>query len=171
MHTLKKLVLSLSVVVLFALYSYREKKELGEIVKAPTPTQTQQSLTIAPTLSPTGAPNQTSNTQPTALPPTTAPSPAGKYKDGEYTGKAADAYYGNIQVKTTVRNGLIADVQFLQYPNDREHSIEINTMAMPILKSEAIQAQSEKVDTVSGATDTSQAFIESLGDALKQAAI
>lgn len=46
----------------------------------------------------------------------------------------------------------------------------INNQAMPMLRSEAIQAQSANVDTVSGATMTSEAFIQSLQSALDQAA-
>jgi uncharacterized protein with FMN-binding domain len=93
----------------------------------------------------------------------------GIYKDGSYTGSVADAFYGNIQVKAVIQNGKISDVQFLQYPNDRERSIMINTQAMPYLKDEAIQAQSAQVDIVSGATDSSQAFIQSLSSALAKA--
>lgn len=91
------------------------------------------------------------------------------YKDGEYSGSVADAYYGNIQVKAIIKNGKITDIQFLDYPQDRRTSISINTSAMPILKSEAIAAQSAKVDIVTGATDTSRAFQESLTSALNQA--
>ena len=91
------------------------------------------------------------------------------YKDGTYTGATADAFYGTIQVKATIQNGKIADVQFLQYPNDRMRSIAINTVAMPNLKQEAIQAQSANVNVVSGATDSSNAFKQSLADALNQA--
>jgi len=91
------------------------------------------------------------------------------YKDGSYTGSQADAQWGYIQVKAIIKNGKITDVQFLQYPNERNRSIEINTYADPQLTSEAIQAQSANVDVVSGATDSSQAFIQSLSDALTQA--
>lgn len=91
------------------------------------------------------------------------------YKDGEYTGDVTDAFYGNLQVKAVIRGGKIADVLFLQYPNDRETSIEINKQAMPMLKTEAIAAQSAEVDIVSGATQTSEAFIGSLKSALLQA--
>lgn len=93
----------------------------------------------------------------------------GKYKDGTYTGSAEDAYYGNIQVQVTITNGSITDVQFLQYPNDNGTSRSINMQAMPYLRSEAIQAQSAQVDIVSGASDSSAAFIKSLGNALGQA--
>ncbi len=40
---------------------------------------------------------------------------------------------------------------------------------MPMLQTEAIQAQSANVSGVSGATDTSAAFVQSLGSALAQA--
>ena len=60
-------------------------------------------------------------------------------------------------------------MQFLEYPNHRDRSVEINNYAMPQLTSEAISAQSAQVDVISGATDTSEAFMQSLGDALSQA--
>ncbi len=95
--------------------------------------------------------------------------PMPPYKDGTYTGNVADAFYGNIQVQATIQNGKITNVQFLQYPNDRTRSIAINTLAMPNLSSEAIQAQNANVNIVSGATDSSNAFIQSLSSALSQA--
>jgi len=96
-------------------------------------------------------------------------SPNPPYKDGTYTGSSADAFYGNIQVQAVISGGKITDVQFLQYPNDRSRSIAINTLAMPNLKQEAIQAQSANVNIVSGATDSSNAFVQSLSSALSQA--
>ncbi len=91
---------------------------------------------------------------------------SGLYADGSYTGSPADAYYGTIQVKVVVTRNRIADVQFLQYPNDRSTSRYISGQAMPMLTQEAIQAQNANVDGVSGATATSGAFIESLTSAL-----
>ncbi|MBI1863738.1 FMN-binding protein [Candidatus Woesebacteria bacterium] len=95
--------------------------------------------------------------------------PASKYKDGTYTGPVTDAYYGDVQVQVAVQGGKISDVTFLKYPNDRRTAIEINQQAMPFLKQEAINAQSTNIDIVSGATQTSMAFIESLKSALDQA--
>lgn len=94
---------------------------------------------------------------------------SGKYKDGVYVGDSIDANYGNIQVKVTIANGKITDIQFLDYPHDRARSQTINTEATPILVSEAIAAQNADVDAVTGATFTSAAFIESLQSALDQA--
>jgi uncharacterized protein with FMN-binding domain len=97
--------------------------------------------------------------------------PVNSIKDGLYTGDVADAFYGNIQVAAVIQNGKLVKVNILQYPNDRQRSIEINSQALPILQSEAIRVQSATVDIVSGATDTSQAFITSLGSALFKAGI
>lgn len=91
------------------------------------------------------------------------------YKDGQYTGSVADAYYGNVQVQVTIAGGKLTKVNFLQYPSDRSTSRAINSQAVPYLQQEAIQAQSAQVDTVSGATYTSEAFVQSLGSALSQA--
>jgi len=95
--------------------------------------------------------------------------PIPPFKDGTYTGNSQDAFYGNIQVKTVISGGKITDVQFLQYPHDATRSLAINTLAMPNLKQEAIQTQKAQVDIVSGATDTSNAFMQSLASALIQA--
>jgi uncharacterized protein with FMN-binding domain len=94
---------------------------------------------------------------------------SGQYKNGTYTGPSVNVYYGYVQVQAVITNGKLADVQFLSYPSDRSTSVRINRVAMPILSQEAIQAQSASVDGVSGATDTSQGFIQSLGNALSQA--
>ena len=91
------------------------------------------------------------------------------YKDGSYTGSVADAQWGNVQIQAVIKNGKITNISFLQYPNDRNRSITINDYADPQLVNEAIQAQSANVDVVTGATDTSDAFIQSLTDAISQA--
>ena len=94
---------------------------------------------------------------------------AGAYRDGTYTGAIADAYYGPVEVRATVKNGAIANVAFLRYPNTHSTSVFINGQAMPMLAQEAISAQSANVDIISGATDTSLAFRQSLASALAKA--
>jgi len=98
-----------------------------------------------------------------------APQQAGKYKNGTYKGPVTDAYYGVVQVQANVANGQLASVKVLQYPNDRRTSRYINGQALPVLKQEAVVAQSGDVDFVSGATFTSQAYVHSLNQALLQA--
>ncbi len=95
--------------------------------------------------------------------------PSALYKNGTYTGNVADAYYGNLQVQAIINGGKLADVVFLQYPNDNGTSRRINEQSNQILKSEALQAQNAQVDIVSGASDSSQAFQQSLASALQQA--
>lgn len=147
---MKKALISIAVLGLFTLYSIKQHIPSDEV------------NVVASTTSPTIASSAPSSTQPTVV-------PQGMYKDGQYTGNVADAYYGNIQVKAIIANGKITDVQFLQYPSNRQTSIEINTQAMPYLQQEAIAAQSAQVDIVSGATDSSQAFRQSLASALVKA--
>lgn len=153
---MRKFFLSLTVIVASAAYAFYQYLGGAEPVAKPIPAP------IATIPTPTPAPKPT----PT---PTPAPKPQGQYSDGTYTGSVADAYYGNIQVQATIQGGALTDVVFLQYPNDRRNSQYINSRAMPLLRQEAISAQSANVSGVSGASDTSAAFRESLGNALTQA--
>ncbi len=95
---------------------------------------------------------------------------AAQYKDGAYTGPVVNAYYGLMQIQAIIKGGRLASIRVLQYPNDRRTSIFLNRQALPILRDEVIRAQSAYVDTVSGATLSSDAFIQSLGAAMTQAA-
>ena len=124
---------------------------------------------IAPQIAAQTSANSSSSSASTGS--SSSPATTAIYKDGQYTGTEADAYYGYIQVQATIQSGKITDVVFLQYPNDRSNSVAINRQAMPYLKQEAIAAQSSNVNIISGATDTSQAFIQSLASALDQAKI
>jgi uncharacterized protein with FMN-binding domain len=120
---------------------------------------------------PTTALSAPAQQAPTAapIPATATPKHNGQYKDGTYTGPQIDAYYGYVEVQATIQNGQITTVQFLQYPSDRRTSQRINSIAMPWLQQEAIQAQSANVNLISGATLTSEGFIYSLDAALKSA--
>jgi len=107
---------------------------------------------------------------PTLPPPTATPLPStGQYKDGTYKGPQVDAFYGLVQVQAVIQNGKIKTVQFLQFPNDRRTSQRINSIAIPYLQQEALQAQNSNVDIISGATLTSEAFMMSLQSALANA--
>lgn len=166
---MKKSVLSLGLVFLFIAYAFYRRvgpNEFNyvapEVSQLPLPSG-------SPKATPT--PYQTTNlpVQPTRTPTPTPTKNLGQYKDGQYTGVVADAYYGNVQVRATIQSGRITAVDFLDHPQDRRTSIEINNYAMPYLQQEAIQAQSAQVDIVSGATATSEAFRVSLASALSQA--
>jgi uncharacterized protein with FMN-binding domain len=100
---------------------------------------------------------------------TVAASSTGGYRDGTYTGTSENAYYGRVQVQVTVASQKIASIKVLDFPQDRRTSRYINSQALPLLKQEVIAANSANVDTISGATLTSEAYIRSLGRALSQA--
>jgi uncharacterized protein with FMN-binding domain len=91
------------------------------------------------------------------------------YKDGAFTGDPVEILWGIVRVKAVIQGGKIADVQFLQMPSDRTRSVEITDLAKPLLKSEAIRAQSARVDLVSSATMTSIGFRQTLASALAKA--
>lgn len=167
---MKKFLVAVFIIGVFVLYSFLYHSNTVALVptnptkSSVTPASTPSGGTPPPTVGNTPAPTTVENT-----PTPTSPKSTSLYKDGSYTGSVADAHWGNIQVKAIIQNGKITDVQFLQYPNERDRSVEINNYADPQLTSEAIQAQSAQVDIVTGATDTSEAFIQSLSDALSQA--
>lgn len=110
--------------------------------------------------------------QPAGQLATQAPStraPAALKGKGQITGAAVDTPYGTVQVQVTLSNGRITDVQPLQLPGDRMRSQMISQYAAPVLRSEALQAQSAQIDLVSGATYTSDGYAQSLQAALDQA--
>lgn len=89
------------------------------------------------------------------------------YADGAHTGPAVNAYYGFVQVQAMVQGGRLVGIKILKYPSHRQTSVSINRRALPMLRDEVISAQTADVDIVSGATLTSEAFIRSLGAALR----
>jgi uncharacterized protein with FMN-binding domain len=97
------------------------------------------------------------------------PASAGIYRDGSYDGDSVNAYFGNVQVEAVISGGKLTDVKILDYPQDRTTSARINNGALPKLVQEAIVSQSAQVDIVSGATQTSQGFQQSLASALAKA--
>jgi uncharacterized protein with FMN-binding domain len=101
---------------------------------------------------------------------TPAPTAAGTPADsGTFSGVTVDTRYGPVQVRIVVAGQKVVDVQTMQLPRDRARSAFISQYSAPILRTEAIQAQTARIDIVSGATYTSIAYGRSLDSALKQA--
>lgn len=150
---------------------------------APSPTQDTASNVPLPRLRPpyhqvaAAAPTQAPASAPSSQPEAPAPVPVMArinaattgLNDGTYRGPVVNAYYGLMQIEAVIRNGRLATVRVLQYPNTHGTSIYINRRALPQLRDEVITAQSARVDIVSGATLSSHAFIQSLGGALRKA--
>jgi uncharacterized protein with FMN-binding domain len=86
------------------------------------------------------------------------------------TGPEVDTRYGPVQVSVTVENGQVTDVTALELPSGGR-SGQISSGAEPILRNEALAAQSANIDGVSGATYTSLAYEQSLQAALDAAGL
>lgn len=162
---MKKILLSLGVAAIFVVYTITQRNQGSSLVLKPSSPAGQNSRGSTTASTNNSGTSSSSNGSISG----TGMATSGQYKDGTYTGQPADAFYGLINVAVTISGGKITAVNFLQYPNDNPNSIEINDQAMPYLQQETIQAQSANVNIISGATDTSQAFVQSLSSALSQA--
>jgi len=115
-------------------------------------------------------------TVPSASAPTTTSSPQGGSSGNSsniktYTGSVAQTRWGPVQVKITVQDGKLTKVTVLQQPNGNRRDQEINDQALPILIDETVSAQNAKIDMVSGATVTSEGYLQSLQAAIDKAGI
>ena len=123
------------------------------------------------------AANDTGAADPGAADPGATPAPGSESSTGGGTaastkvaGDAVATRFGTVQVQVTVDGGTLVDVSALQLPSGGRDSQE-SAYAEPILRSEALQAGSARIDTVSGATYTSMGYIQSLQSALDTAGI
>jgi uncharacterized protein with FMN-binding domain len=85
------------------------------------------------------------------------------------TGAVETTMYGPMQVKVTLEGQKITNVAVVQETSDGQESQQIDSFSIPKLTAETLAAQSARIDTVSGATTTSQGYIGSLQSALDQA--
>lgn len=187
---MKKAFVSFSILVVFVLYSALIRHQAPVLAKpsslasgtnktqstttsSPPPTtgssttSTGSSTTGSSTTGSSAASTTGSSTVGAASTPT--PTTSGQYKDGTFKGSTQNAYWGNVQVAAVVSGGKITKVKILQYPNSHSTSVYINQQALPYLQQETIKSQNANIQIISGATFTSQAFIQSLTDALKSA--
>ena len=86
---------------------------------------------------------------------------------GTTTGPVISTPYGPVQVEVVVSGGQIADVKALRLPSGGT-SGSIADYSVPLLRQEALSAQSAGIQAVSGATYTSQGYADSLQAALDQ---
>jgi uncharacterized protein with FMN-binding domain len=86
-----------------------------------------------------------------------------------FTGGVADTRWGPVQVEITVQGGKITQSRAVQYPQNNGRDQEINGFALPVLNQEVVQQQSAAIDAVSGATVTSDGYLQSLQSAIDQA--
>lgn len=86
-----------------------------------------------------------------------------------YDGTAVQTRFGTVQVRVTIQGGKITEVTALQLTDAERKSAQISSRAAPVLRSEVLQAQSADVQTIGGATVTSDAYLTSLQAALDAA--
>jgi uncharacterized protein with FMN-binding domain len=99
--------------------------------------------------------------------PTAASSPAsGSTTTRTVTGTVANTPYGPMQVQLVLTGKQITKVNVLQHTDDGSMSVQIDSFALPKLTSETLTAQSARIDAVSGATYTSQGYMQSLQSAV-----
>jgi uncharacterized protein with FMN-binding domain len=77
--------------------------------------------------------------------------------------------FGTVQVQVTIKAGVITDVTALHLTDQEQRSVQISARAAPLLRSEVLSAQSANVQTIGGATFTSEAYLTSLQAALDAA--
>lgn len=133
---------------------------------APSSTTPRQSVAVPPTTQPRVTTRPPTTAAPSPTTSTTGPSGA---PSRQFTGAAAPTQYGNVQVEITMSGSQMTDVTALQMPSDYARSRQISSYAGPQLRQEALDAQSAQIDTVSGATYTSEGYRQSLQSALDQA--
>ena len=88
---------------------------------------------------------------------------------GTYAGSVVQTRFGSVQVQITVQAGKITEVTALQLTDAERKSVQISNRAAPLLRAEVLKAQSADVQTISGATVTSDAYLNSLQAALDAA--
>jgi uncharacterized protein with FMN-binding domain len=123
----------------------------------------------ATTTAPSATPSSTPSATATATPSASASAPAAAASATKtVTGTAVDTRYGPVQVKVTFVGTKITAIDAIQYPTESGRDQEINSQAIPMLQQEAMSSQSAKIDTISGATYTSEGYIQSLQSAIDQ---
>ena len=89
-------------------------------------------------------------------------------KTKTYKGPLVDMRWGPVQAAITVKNKKITKVSITTNP-ENSRSQFIDDQAVPMLRSEVLQAQSVNINEISGATMTSDAFMQSLQSAVNKA--
>jgi uncharacterized protein with FMN-binding domain len=96
-----------------------------------------------------------------------APAPRPGVKVG--TGPLLTTPFSSIQVRAELTRGRLTGVRTLSLSGADAHTRSINARAEPLLREEALRAGSARIDVVSGATYTSESWIQSLRAAMRDA--
>ncbi|WP_030343996.1 FMN-binding protein [Streptomyces sp. NRRL S-1022] len=150
------------------MHALNKSRPLRRIVLASAATVSGMVLLLA--LKPhTPPPLVTAGTKSPAAAGGSAPGRAGGSRTA--TGDSVQTRWGPVRVRVTVEDGRLTDVTAVSYPEDNPRDREINGYALPQLRREALAAQSAQIDSVSGATYTSDGYRQSLQSALDSAGL
>ena len=133
---------------------------------APAATAATDGTVASTPLSPSPSPSPSASTSTSPATSNTAAPPAAVQA---YNGELVNTRYGPVQVQVQFTGGAINEVAVVVYPDGEDKSVRINARALPTLRAEVLTAQTGHVDTVSGATYTSEAYMRSLQSAIDQA--
>jgi uncharacterized protein with FMN-binding domain len=156
-------------------HALRKDRPLRRIVLASAATVSGMVLLLA--LKPQGAQSGADATAPAPSASSARPAPSASSASGNgsggraVTGSEVQTRWGPVQVKVTVSGGRVTDVTAVEYPTENPRDQQINSYALPELRTEALAAQSADIDTVSGATYTSEGYKQSLQSALDAAGL
>jgi uncharacterized protein with FMN-binding domain len=105
----------------------------------------------------------------TSTPPS-ATSSAPALRDGTHRalGRRVHTDWGYVQVAVRIAHRRIVDITAVELPHGNPTDVQINRDAAPQLRAAALAAQSAHIDTISGATVTSEGYLRSLQSALDQ---
>lgn len=146
----------------------------GPLASPDQPVLAQTSPAVAPTTgaspSPTGAAAPSTGTTSSTSPSDTSTPATGSTSSSTVTvtGAVSQTRYGPVQVAVTFTGSQIIDVQTIQSPDAQGESAQISARSTPRLAKEVLTAQSAKIDTVSGATYTSEGYRVSVQSAIDQ---
>lgn len=116
-----------------------------------------------------GASEQARGSRESSAPGSSSAPKSSSGPSGTFTGPVVQTPYGPVQVAVAEEKGRITDVKALQLPTEHPQSMFISERVAPLLRSEALEAQSDEINVVSGATFTSDGFASSLQKALLKA--
>ena len=151
-----------TITILVLLFGYHTSTNNGVVAASPV-VQLPASSEPAPTSAP--APKSGSSRAGGAGTPNSSPTSSAV----AFTGGTADTRWGPVQVQITVQGGKITQSRAVQYPQNNDRDAMINNYALPILDQETVQKQTASIDTISGATVTSDGYLQSLQSAIDQA--
>ena len=116
-------------------------------------------------LSGTGLSTSVGPSPTTTIPSPASPAaPAGAAKTA--LGSSEQYGYGVLAVKVTARGGRITDVSVATLQTAEQYSQRLAQQVIPVLRNEVLSAQSARINAISGATYTSEAYAYSVQAAL-----